>query len=96
MVQKMYTVYASNTVSNATAKRQFQRFRFGNMEVEDESRSGKPIVENVDKITEIVESDWHVSIYSIAQELKIGQKTVWNHLYKADLKKKLDVRIHMN
>lgn len=29
--------------------------------------------------------------YSIVQELKIGQKTVCNHLYKVDLKKKLDV-----
>ncbi|EFN84272.1 hypothetical protein EAI_10060, partial [Harpegnathos saltator] len=27
----------------------------------------------------------------IAQELKISQKTVWNHLHKSGLKKKLDV-----
>ena len=61
------------------------------MDVEDESRSGRPIVENVDKIMEIVESDRHASTYSIAQELKFSQKTVWNHLHKAGLKKKLDV-----
>ncbi|EFN81229.1 Histone-lysine N-methyltransferase SETMAR, partial [Harpegnathos saltator] len=57
----------------------------------DETRSGRPIVENVDKIMEIVESDRHASTYSIAQELKISQKTVWNHLHKAGLKKMLDV-----
>ncbi|XP_011069195.1 PREDICTED: histone-lysine N-methyltransferase SETMAR-like [Acromyrmex echinatior] len=40
---------------------------------------------------EIVESDRHVSTISIAQELNIVQKTVWNHLNKAGYKKKLDV-----
>ncbi|CAK9796605.1 Histone-lysine N-methyltransferase SETMAR [Anthophora quadrimaculata] len=89
--KKICAVYGPSTVSNATAKRWFQRFRSGNMDVEDEARSGRPIVENVDKIMEIVESDRHVSTYSIAQELKISQKTVWNHLHKAGLKKKLDV-----
>ena len=61
------------------------------MDDKDETRSGRPIVENVDKIMEIVESDRHSSTYSIAQELKIRQKTVWNHLHKVGLKKKLDV-----
>ncbi|KAK6751015.1 hypothetical protein RB195_002781 [Necator americanus] len=41
--------------------------------------------------SEIVKSDCHVSTYSIAQELKISQKTVCNHLYEAGPKKKLDV-----
>ncbi|XP_025163175.1 histone-lysine N-methyltransferase SETMAR-like, partial [Harpegnathos saltator] len=73
--KKVCAVYGPNTVSNATAKRWFQRFRSGNMDVEDETRSGRPIVENVDKIMEIVESNRHASTYSIAQELKINQKT---------------------
>ncbi|XP_076384905.1 histone-lysine N-methyltransferase SETMAR-like [Megalopta genalis] len=47
--------------------------------------------ENVDKITEIIEVDRHVSSRSIAQELKIDYKTVLNHLRKAGYKKKLDV-----
>ncbi|XP_025155124.1 histone-lysine N-methyltransferase SETMAR-like [Harpegnathos saltator] len=80
--KKIYAVNGPNTVSNATAKWWFQRFRSGNMDVEDETRSSKSIVENVDKIVEIVESDRHTSTYSIAQELKISQKTVWNHLHK--------------
>ncbi|QQP53934.1 Putative DD34D transposase, partial [Caligus rogercresseyi] len=50
-----------------------------------------PIVENIDKIMEIVESDRYVSTVSIAEELTIAQKTVWNHLNKAGYKKKLDV-----
>ena len=40
---------------------------------------------------EIVESNHHVSIVSIAQELNIVQKTILNHLNKAGYKKKLNV-----
>ncbi|XP_076161371.1 histone-lysine N-methyltransferase SETMAR-like [Ptiloglossa arizonensis] len=90
--KKICTVYGPNTVSNAAAKRWLQRFYSSNMNVEDKTRSGRSI-ENVDKIMEIVESDRHTSTYSIARELKISQKTVWNHLHKASLKKKLDVRV---
>ncbi|GFX01378.1 histone-lysine N-methyltransferase SETMAR [Trichonephila clavipes] len=50
-----------------------------------------PLIENVDKTTEIIEVDWHVSSRSITQELKIDHKTVLNHLSKVGFKKKLDV-----
>ncbi|GFW44114.1 histone-lysine N-methyltransferase SETMAR [Trichonephila clavipes] len=46
---------------------------------------------NVDKITEIIEVDRHVSSRSIAQELKIDQKTVLNYLCKVGFKNKLDI-----
>ncbi|GFU43341.1 histone-lysine N-methyltransferase SETMAR [Trichonephila clavipes] len=52
---------------------------------------GMPVVNNVNKITEMIELDWHVSNRSIAQELKINHKTVLNHLHKAGFKKKLGV-----
>ncbi|GFS91178.1 histone-lysine N-methyltransferase SETMAR [Trichonephila clavipes] len=51
----------------------------------------KPVVESVDKITEKIEVDRHVSSCSIAQELKIDHKTVLNHLRKVGFKKNLDV-----
>ncbi|GFV19594.1 histone-lysine N-methyltransferase SETMAR [Trichonephila clavipes] len=37
-------------------------------------RTGRPVIENVDKITEIIEVDWHVSSHSITQELATDQK----------------------
>ncbi|KAG5344650.1 SETMR methyltransferase, partial [Acromyrmex charruanus] len=83
--------HVSDTVTANHAQFWFRRFRSGNFDVKDASRSGRPIVENVDKIMEIVESDRHVSTVSIAQELNIAQKTVWNHLNKIGYKKKLDV-----
>ncbi|GFV66979.1 histone-lysine N-methyltransferase SETMAR [Trichonephila clavipes] len=59
--------------------------------VYDAPRTGRPVVENVEKISEIIEVDRHVSSRSIAQELKIGHETVLNHLRKVGFKKKLDV-----
>lgn len=70
-------------------KRWFKSFRSSNIKVEDETRSGRPIVENVDEIIKIGnEADRNATI-SIANKLKISQK-IWNHLRKSGLKKKLD------
>ncbi|GFW62288.1 histone-lysine N-methyltransferase SETMAR [Trichonephila clavipes] len=49
------------------------------------------VIENVDKISEIIEIYRHVSSRSNAQELKIDHKTVLSHLSKVGFKKKLDV-----
>ncbi|GFT52800.1 hypothetical protein TNCV_206341 [Trichonephila clavipes] len=45
-------------------------------DVKDAPRPGRPVVENVDKITEIIEVNWHVSSRGIAQKLKIDDKAV--------------------
>ncbi|GFU35799.1 histone-lysine N-methyltransferase SETMAR [Trichonephila clavipes] len=69
----------------------FRRFRSGIFDVKDAPRTGRPVIENVAKITEIIEVDRHVSSRSIPQELKIDYKTLLNHLRKIGLKKKLDL-----
>ncbi|GFU34450.1 histone-lysine N-methyltransferase SETMAR [Trichonephila clavipes] len=48
-------------------------------------------IKNVDKITEIIEVNRHVSSRSIIQEFKIDHKTVLSHLRKVGFKKELDV-----
>ncbi|GFS92918.1 histone-lysine N-methyltransferase SETMAR, partial [Trichonephila clavipes] len=60
-------------------------------DVKDTPRTGKPVVENVDKITEIIKVDQLVSSRSITQGLKIEHKTVLSHLRKVEFKKKLHV-----
>ncbi|GFW78176.1 hypothetical protein TNCV_136451 [Trichonephila clavipes] len=52
-----------------------RRFRSGIFAVKDAPRTGRPLVEIVDKITEIIEVYRHVSSRSIAQKLKINYKT---------------------
>ncbi|GFU98131.1 histone-lysine N-methyltransferase SETMAR [Trichonephila clavipes] len=74
----------------------FRRFRSDIFDVKDAPRTCRPIVENVDKITEIIEVDQHFSSRSIAQELKIDYKTVLNHLYKIKFKRSLMLECHTN
>jgi histone-lysine N-methyltransferase SETMAR len=89
--EKICSVYGADTVSIRVAQQWFQRFRSGVAEVKDAPRSGRPVVENVDKIMEIVAENRHSSSRSIAEELGIDKKTVLNHLKKAGFIKKLDV-----
>lgn len=89
--ENVNSVYGPDTVTANYAQFWFRRFRSGIFDVKDAPRTGRPVVENVDKVTEIIEVDRHVSSRSIAQELKIDHKTVLNHLHKAGFKKKLDV-----
>ncbi|GFY19257.1 histone-lysine N-methyltransferase SETMAR [Trichonephila clavipes] len=86
-------VYGADTVIANYVQFWFHRFRSGIFDVKDALHTGRPVVENVDKITEIIEIDRHVSSCSIAQELKIDHKTVLSHLRKVELKNKLHVRV---
>ncbi|GFV05542.1 histone-lysine N-methyltransferase SETMAR [Trichonephila clavipes] len=62
-------VYGADTVTANYAQFWFRRFRSGIFNVKVAPHTDRPVVENVDKITEII--DRHVSSSSIAQELKI-------------------------
>lgn len=64
------------SVSANHAQLWFRRFRSRNFDIKDAPRSGRPIVENIGKIMEIVESDHHVRTVSITEELNVAQKTV--------------------
>ncbi|GFS77242.1 histone-lysine N-methyltransferase SETMAR [Trichonephila clavipes] len=84
-------VYGADTVTVNYVQFRFRRFHSGIFYVKYAPLSGRPVVENVYKISEIIEVDQHVSSRSIAQELKIALKTVLNHLRKVRFKKKFDV-----
>ncbi|GFT60915.1 histone-lysine N-methyltransferase SETMAR [Trichonephila clavipes] len=81
-------VYGANTATANYVQCWFCQFRSGIFDVKDAPRTGRPVVENVDKITEIIEVDQLVSSRSITQGLKIDHKIVLSHLRKVELKKK--------
>ncbi|GFW60494.1 histone-lysine N-methyltransferase SETMAR [Trichonephila clavipes] len=89
-------VYGPDTVTANCVQFWFRRFRSGIFDVKDAPHTGRPIVENVDKITEIIEVDRHVSSRSITQELKIDYKTVLNHLRKVGSKRSSMFGCHTN
>ncbi|GFW03576.1 histone-lysine N-methyltransferase SETMAR [Trichonephila clavipes] len=84
-------VCGADTVTANYVQFWFRQFRSGIFDVKVAPRTGRPIIENVNKITEIIEVDRHVSSRSIAQELKIDHKTDLSRLSSVGFKKKLDV-----
>ncbi|GFT73960.1 histone-lysine N-methyltransferase SETMAR [Trichonephila clavipes] len=85
--------YGANTVTANYVQFWLRRFRSGIFDVKNATRSSRLVVENVDKITEIIEVDRYVISLSIAQELNIDQKTILKILRKVGFKKKVDVRV---
>ncbi|GFU37930.1 histone-lysine N-methyltransferase SETMAR [Trichonephila clavipes] len=69
-------VYGTNTTIANYVQFWFHRLGLGIFAVKDALRTGRPVVKNVDKITEIIEVGQHVSGHSITQKLKINHKTV--------------------
>ncbi|GFW54525.1 histone-lysine N-methyltransferase SETMAR [Trichonephila clavipes] len=67
-------VYGADTVTANYMEFWFRRFHYGIFDVKDAPRAGMPVVENIDKTTEIIEVDRHVSSRSIVQELKSSFK----------------------
>ncbi|GFV23684.1 histone-lysine N-methyltransferase SETMAR [Trichonephila clavipes] len=84
-------VHGAYTVTANYVQLWFRRFRSGIFDVKDAPRTGKPVVENVNKITGIIEVGRLVRSRSIAQGLKIVHKIVLSHLRKDEFKKKLQV-----
>ncbi|GFV93495.1 histone-lysine N-methyltransferase SETMAR [Trichonephila clavipes] len=79
-------IYGANNVAAIYVQFWFRRFRSGIFDVKDAPRTGRPVVEYVDKITAIIEIDRYVSNRSIAQEPKMDHKTVLSHLRKVGFK----------
>ncbi|GFV39299.1 histone-lysine N-methyltransferase SETMAR [Trichonephila clavipes] len=72
-------VYGVHSVTANYVQFWFRRFRSGIFDVKDTPYIGRPVGENVDKITEV---DRHVNSRSMSQELKIKHRTVLTHLRK--------------
>ncbi|GFU54218.1 histone-lysine N-methyltransferase SETMAR [Trichonephila clavipes] len=79
MAEIVNCAYGAVTVIANYVQFWFRRFRSSIFDVKDVPGNGRPVVENVDKITEIIEVDRHVSSHTITQELKMDHKTVLNH-----------------
>ncbi|GFW72538.1 histone-lysine N-methyltransferase SETMAR [Trichonephila clavipes] len=63
-------VYGADTVTANYMQFWFRRFRSGIFDVKGAPRTGKFVIENVDKITKIINDDRHVNSRSHSQEIK--------------------------
>lgn len=58
----------------------FQKFREGNFDLEDKSKSGAPTVVDDDILRADIESNPRQTTYDLAVTYGCDQKTIWNHL----------------
>ncbi|GFX45801.1 histone-lysine N-methyltransferase SETMAR [Trichonephila clavipes] len=70
-------VYAADTVTANYVQFRFRRVHSGIFDVKFAPRTGRPVIENVNNLTEIIKVDQIVISRSIAQELKIDHKTAF-------------------
>ncbi|GFU15338.1 histone-lysine N-methyltransferase SETMAR [Trichonephila clavipes] len=85
------SVYGADTVTANYAQFWFRSFRAGIFDVKNAPRTYSPVVENIEKTTEIIQVERHVSRRSIVHGVKIDYRTVLNSLCKVGFKKMIDV-----
>ncbi|GFW53538.1 histone-lysine N-methyltransferase SETMAR [Trichonephila clavipes] len=84
-------VYGADTVTANYVQFWFRRFRSGIFYVKDAPRTGRPVVENVDKIAEIIEVDRlvnarpHTCIVTLQKLGELGWAVLMHPLYSLNL-----------
>ncbi|GBP42925.1 P protein [Eumeta japonica] len=88
----LFVLMEPKAASIRVAQNWFNRFHSGNFDVKDEPRSGRPVTDKVDAISE-KNKVGILGLMTIAEDLAIDHKTVLTHLKKAGRTKKLDARV---
>ncbi|GBO18214.1 hypothetical protein AVEN_205745-1 [Araneus ventricosus] len=63
----------------------FRKFKAGNFDIEDESRSGSRTEVDCEQLKQIIDQDRNVSTQTIALELDVCQKTIANALKRINV-----------
>jgi len=89
--KEICAVYGENAVSERVCRKWFQKFRCGDIDLQDAPRSGRPVTVDLDQMKALNDSDRHLMTTEIEHKLNINQSTVSRHLKKLGMVKKLDV-----
>jgi histone-lysine N-methyltransferase SETMAR len=81
-LKEMCATYGLDFVSFSTVKRWYSKFKAGEYEFEDASRSGRPSKNLDEKIEEQLELNKRATTREIAAEIRGSHETVWRHLLK--------------
>lgn len=82
--------FGEGTTSDRTVRRWFERFRSGDMSLEDEEGRGRPSEIDNDQLIELVESNPQTTIRELALDLDVSISTISRHLQAIGKVKKLD------
>jgi histone-lysine N-methyltransferase SETMAR len=87
-VKKIYEVEDEDVISNRTAQNWFKRFNDGDTSLEDEPRSGRPVIVDSEALREAVGANSATSTRRLSVELDIPWKSVVRHLHQLGKVKK--------
>jgi transposase len=90
-LQMVNAAYGDQALSRSNVFRWYGRFRDGREDIEDDSRSGRPTEchsdNNVEKISQLLHQNRHLSLRMLADEVNIGKDTV-RKIVVEDLRKR--------
>lgn len=86
-------VYGAEAVTPRMCQFWFNRFRNGKFDLEDSSRSGRPIKISDDQILELIKNNCHYTIREIGSRLNISHAAVAHRLKTLGMVKRADIWI---
>jgi [histone H3]-lysine36 N-dimethyltransferase SETMAR len=82
-------LYGDGLTFERTCQDWFQRFRSGDVSLEDKSRSGRPVELDEQALIDLIKEDNRQSTRDLAEQLNVGHSTVAEHLQALGYKLKL-------
>ena len=77
---ELYSVYSEQAPSYAAVERWAKSFNEGRQEIEDEARSGRPVIEtisdNIEEVRLLIDDDPHITIEEVQEQTGLSHGTV--------------------
>ena len=82
-------VYGEGVIGESTPRKWFAKFKNGNFDIDDTSRSGRPSEFDEDHIKELLKKESCQTSRELAEKMNCDQKTILNHLHSMGVSEKL-------
>ena len=79
--RRLCDAFGNGTVSERMAQDWFKRFRSGDEGLEDQPRTGRPMIVEDERILQLLQDDPHLTAYDLAEELGVSHQAVVNHMH---------------